>query len=656
MDKKNLLIGITLLLAAFGTMFWSARQEAERERQRMLEEDRRPAAPETRAAEPRTEPPTATPNLWTPEPETAETAEVPELFAPAVEEPAAPVETTEDDTAAVVEAETVDDEVEIISLANDYIEVDFTPRGGAVESVRFRQTKRGGPDDFAFNADAPLPAMVLATRRGRERIQPLMPTFEVTEVSATHIIFEAEIQENIRLQREYRLQTDKTGDPYTIRHFTRFINNTGQRMSGLQDLLLGLGTALPMGSDRRGEFLSFGYYDGTKARFTAIRHFRGSGGFLGIGSRSPRAVLSEDVSPVVWATVKNQFFVSLINPKQTGRGIFAQPVDLPPGLVEDDRHQQAVSGFVAFNLPAVAAGESSTLEIDWYVGPKEFNRLNRMANEQDKVMQFGFFGFFSKLLMIFMYGVHFMLERIPLVPSNWGLAIVVMTICIKMLFWPLTAKAARSQRKMQKIQAPMKELREKYKDNPQKMQKETMRLFRENQVNPAAGCLPLLIQIPIFIGLFWMLRTAAELRFEPFLWVNDLSRPDTQAHVFGLPINVLPLIMGVTMIIQMRMMPAMATADQMQQKLFKILPLVFLVILYNFSSGLVLYWTVQNGLTILQQYLTNKKLDRLEALEPTKPTVTEVDTDEEEPPSGRSGVPLPKAQPIRRKSGGKKRK
>ena len=126
------------------------------------------------------------------------------------------------------------------------------------------------------------------------------------------------------------------------------------------------------------------------------------------------------------------------------------------------------------------------------------------------------------------------------------------------------------------------------------MQEETLKLFREHQVNPVAGCLPILIQMPIFLGLFYMLRSAAELRHESFLWVADLSQPDTLFEIAGFPINLLPMIMGVTMFFQMSMMPVSPTADPMQQKIFKFLPFVFLIFLYTFSAGLVLYWTVQN--------------------------------------------------------------
>jgi YidC/Oxa1 family membrane protein insertase len=156
----------------------------------------------------------------------------------------------------------------------------------------------------------------------------------------------------------------------------------------------------------------------------------------------------------------------------------------------------------------------------------------------------------------------------------------------------------------------MAEMKEKYKDNPQKMQQETLKLFREHQVNPVAGCLPLFIQMPIFLGLFYMLRTASELRYEPFLWISDLSQPDTVMEIAGFPLNILPLIMAVTMFLQMQMMPVNPAADATQQKIFKFLPFVFLIFLYGFSSGLVLYWTVQNILTIVQQKITNSRPDK----------------------------------------------
>jgi len=257
--------------------------------------------------------------------------------------------------------------------------------------------------------------------------------------------------------------------------------------------------------------------------------------------------------------------------------------------------------------------------------------LQALGNQEDEVMQFGFLSFISKLLLSFMYAIH------SIVPS-WGWSIVIMTICIKTLFWPLSAKASRSQKRMAKIQGPMAELKEKYKDNPQKLQQETLKVFKENQVNPVAGCLPMIIQMPIFLGLFYMLRSASELRHESFLWVSDLSMPDTLTYIAGYPLNILPLIMGLTMFFQMRMMPVSPTADPAQQKIFKFLPFIFLIFLYNFSSGLVLYWTVQNLLTILQQKIINSRPDE---------ELTPVVASKAAAPTGKGGSPTTKPRKKR---------
>ena len=140
------------------------------------------------------------------------------------------------------------------------------------------------------------------------------------------------------------------------------------------------------------------------------------------------------------------------------------------------------------------------------------------------------------------------------------------------------------------------------------MQTETLKLFKENRVNPAAGCLPVFIQIPIFIGLYYMLRTSSEIRFQSFLWIQDLSVPDTIAMLGTFPVNILPILMGITMFVQMKLTPS-PSMDGMQQKIFMAMPFIFLVFCYNFPAALVLYWTVQNLFTIFQQWLTHRYLN-----------------------------------------------
>jgi YidC/Oxa1 family membrane protein insertase len=200
-----------------------------------------------------------------------------------------------------------------------------------------------------------------------------------------------------------------------------------------------------------------------------------------------------------------------------------------------------------------------------------------------------------------MKGIHALL-------GNWGITIIILTIIVKLLLWPLTTAQVRSSRKMSKLQEPLKKIKEKYRDNPQKLQAETLKLFRDNRVNPAAGCLPLLVQIPIFLGLYFMLRTTAEMRFAPFLWIPDLSLPDTIARLGNFPVNILPLIMGISMVWQMQVMPTPAI-DGAQKWVFKLMPIIFLLFCYNFPAALVLYWTVQNLLTIAQQIILNRKND-----------------------------------------------
>jgi len=250
-------------------------------------------------------------------------------------------------------------------------------------------------------------------------------------------------------------------------------------------------------------------------------------------------------------------------------------------------------------------GQVIERQIHFFAGPKEYRTLARIGsrfnNNVDLVMGFGgFFGFFAKALLLSMNGLQQLLHL------GYGWIIIVITIIIKALFWPLTQASTRSMKRMAALQPQMKALQEKYKDDPTKMNKKLMEFMKENKASPLGGCLPMLLQMPVFIGFFYMIRSAIELRGARFLWVNDLSKPDTLFMIPGLdfPFNPLPLLMGVTMLWQARMTPPSPGMDPTQQKLMKYMPLMFLVMLYNFSAGLTLYWTVQNLLTIAQMKLT----------------------------------------------------
>jgi YidC/Oxa1 family membrane protein insertase len=195
--------------------------------------------------------------------------------------------------------------------------------------------------------------------------------------------------------------------------------------------------------------------------------------------------------------------------------------------------------------------------------------------------------------------------------NNWGVAIILTTLTLKTIFIPFTLAASKSAKRMAKLQPEMQVIREKYKDNPQKQQQATMELFKTHKVNPVGGCLPVLLTIPFFMGFFTMLRTAAELRFQPFLWAPDLSTMDTVGHLFGvdaLPIRIMPLLMGATMVIQMHLTPT-PSVDNAQVKMMKFMPYMFTLFCYNFSCALSLYSFVNGLFTIGQQLVINKMKD-----------------------------------------------
>ena len=487
------------------------------------------------------------------------------------------------------------EESTIYVIANDYLEVKLTNAGAAIQEIRFLKAKRGEPDSFIFNQHGQVPSLALSFEKSG-RLKLLNVLYQVERLDEDRIDFIHQSEDGLVVRRSFAL-SELGEEPYLIKHSST-IRNDSEKDLKFKNLYLNLGTVFPLNEKEFEHFLTVGAFDGNKTKFTPINKVKDS-----------RALSASNFGDLDngqiqegrfdWVSIQNQYYVGLLSSSISAKRVQVLPV------YSENETELGISSNVAFSFDTIASKDSRTLEAEFYVGPKEFKRLQGLGNYQDKIMQFGWFGFFSKLLLYFMSLIH------SFVP-NWGWSIVIMTIIIKLIFWPLTGKAAESQKGMAKIQAPMAELKKKYEKNPQKLQQETMKLFREHGVNPLAGCFPVLIQMPIFLGLFYMLRTAAELRYEPFLWVADLSQADTIAVVAGFPINLFPIIMGATMFYQMQIMPVSPTADPLQQKIFKFMPFIFLVFLYNFSSGLVIYWTTQNILTLIQQKMIHSKKEPIE--------------------------------------------
>ncbi|WP_319522737.1 membrane protein insertase YidC [uncultured Desulfosarcina sp.] len=299
---------------------------------------------------------------------------------------------------------------------------------------------------------------------------------------------------------------------------------------------------------------------------------------------------------ISWIGVEDRYFISSIIPGEETEG------RMKLALNDETITNKLVNP--AFEL---APGSSKEFQFYLFMGPKSMDLLSHLGHGLDKALNFGFFDILAKPCLWFMNQIH---SVIP----NYGVAIILLTIFTKILLWPLGNKSYKSMSEMKKLQPLMTEIREKYKDDKQKMNQELMALYRTYKVNPMGGCLPMVLQIPVFFALYRMLYQAIELRHAPFfLWINDLSAPDRLFDFgFSIPfmeppygIPVLTIVMGATMLLQQKMSPP--PGDPTQAKMMMLMPLVFTFIFINFSSGLVLYWLVNNVLSISQQYYVQKK-------------------------------------------------
>jgi len=248
--------------------------------------------------------------------------------------------------------------------------------------------------------------------------------------------------------------------------------------------------------------------------------------------------------------------------------------------------------------PTLPPGGSQTWSFKYYAGPKDIKQLEAFDPAAPAVMHLAW-PFIEPMAQWFLHALIFIKGLV----GSYGWAIIVLTLIVKGVLWPFTHKANRSMKKMQKVQPLLKEIREKYQDNRELLNQKMMELYRTEKINPVGGCLPIFLQIPIFIALYWTLDGAIELRHASFLWAKDLTMPDTVCTIpgIGLPLNPFALMMAATMLIQQKMTPT--AADPMQAKMMMMMPLVMLLFLYSLPSGLTLYWTVSQIISIGQLYV-----------------------------------------------------
>jgi YidC/Oxa1 family membrane protein insertase len=300
-----------------------------------------------------------------------------------------------------------------------------------------------------------------------------------------------------------------------------------------------------------------------------------------------------DHLPVRWAAADAKYFALVVMPDQEWT------------VAEADR-----VGETGMRLTAAAAtvtlgpGEAARLEARGFAGPKEDAVLKSVGRDLEGLVDYGWFSILAKPLV-------WLLKASNRVTGNYGIDIIILTIIIKIVFYPLTKKSMASMKKMQDLAPVITKLREKYKGDQAKLNQEMMNLYKTYKINPFGGCLPMILQIPVFIALYKGLMVAIELRHAPFaLWINDLSAPeqlwDIDIAGFTLPIRLLPILMGASMFLQQKMMPATGM-DPAQQKIMMFLPLIFTFMFWGFPTGLVIYWLVNNVLSIGQQMIHNRQ-------------------------------------------------
>ena len=508
-------------------------------------------------------------------------------------------------------------------INNGYLKVTFTSRGGAIEKAELlkQSADLSKKENIIFNAGNEDSAMTLGVmNRATNRVEPVYSEFKLVSSSATSVVYQGKLEDGTKVTRTYTLPVAENSgaEPYSIRFQTK-VEASGAVPTRVWH---STGTWHHTQGDVAHQFVSVLADNGEDLTHVGTDVFRDSSGFLGLGAH--RAELEHPavaaVKPFNWVSSGNQFFASIIRVEPNFRGNRSELVARP---VKFDGQEVGIQAF-AYWEGVPAADLSVTTEGDFFVGPKEYARLAALPDEQASVLQFskilGFisFGAICKLLLACLGGIHSMLTWTG--GWSWGWAIVILTVIIKLVTWPLTAAQQRTAQKMTQFKGPMEEIREKYKNDSEKLNKEMMKLYTEHKINPFAGCLPILIQIPVFFGLYTAFQTTVELRLESFLWIHDLSAPDTLFHIGSFGFNLLPILMGLTMWLSMRMTPT-PSVDNTQKTIMYTMALLFPVICYSLPAALSLYMTLQNLLVMLQMGMSKTPEAIVEVVPPKKKKV-----------------------------------
>lgn len=453
-----------------------------------------------------------------------------------------------------------------IVLENDEVYAVFTNIGACLKSMTLKQSKRG---DVSLVTAQNYRVQPYYIDLGDASVSQNVPVYTTRQIAGNVIEFTRETD----AYREEKVVTLQAGSYQIDVEYTITARD--------ETVFLADGIGFTLGSinkvnddDKREDLVASAYLDEKKGELKTQKLK---------GEKSVTHITGD----ILWGSIKNKYYTLISKPDRKFTTLSVKMLN-PTG-------QENVS-YLRSGQVQVGAGKSVTFNFLTYAGPQLLKNLVPFKSDFEKTMYFtGFFGPINLFLIK-------SLNMLYAFTRNYGIAIILLTIIIKLIFYPLTRKSFKSMKKMQELQPKMNIIKEKYKDDQNKMQQEIMALYKREKVNPLGGCLPMLIQLPIFFGLYRTLYNAYELIDAKFLWISSLSEPDQLFTIAwggsSFPLNILPLIMGVTMFVQQKM----SSADPQQQKMMMFMPIIFTFILYNLPSGLVLYWTLSNVLSIVQQH------------------------------------------------------
>ena len=483
----------------------------------------------------------------------------------------------------------------------------FTTHGGGIKNVEMLGQYEVGDKDnqVRINGEGEYPIGVLT--KGADEYLDIKYQHRKdldTPGSVTFLGFLGEPGDRLIIKKKWSLLDDEEADGYDYRlRLEVTFENDSETAVELKDYGLFAGAAAPLWNGEWDRHIMFFYQkDGDYKKYRVTKFKKGK-----------KKLATKDAGTIGYAGVSNQFFVTLIEPEEAyDAWVWGDRASVVlPDAAGGGRGESIRMGFSLPDETLTSTGDNSEqLAFELYLGPKRNMLLRKTGEGRGDVMNYKPFSLISNPLNWLLNALFGWIFSKMSDTWGWGFAIVALTIIIRAAMWPLQNKSTRAMKRMSKLQPQMKELREKYSDDPGRMNQEMMKMYREYGINPLGGCLPLLVQIPIFFGFYIMLQYAVELRQKEFLWVPDLSLPDTLFNMpFSLPFlgngfNLLPIVMAVTMVLQMALTPK--TGDKLQRRLFMLMPVIFFFFCYNFASALALYWTTSNIFAIVQMLITRR--------------------------------------------------